>query len=291
MTAMKQYLLIIITLGALNSFALSERFQVKDNNRKGDFYLYWGWNNSSYTNSDIQFTGKDYDFTLGNVAATDKQTPFDVNVYFHPGKVTIPQYNARIGYFFSDHCEISFGVDHMKYVVVEDQTVIMNGEVGTGNSRFEGKYINDQRVLSTDFLTYEHTDGLNYINVSFKRYDDVLQYKKFRLGVSEGVELGGVMPKTNVTLMGSDRYDKFNWAGYGFSGIGAVTLRIYNHFFIQSEMKAGFIDMGAIRTTADLSDSARQNFFYLQGNLLFGFSVSLSKKAEAVMADDFNLSF
>jgi len=283
---MKQYLLIGLVLGSLNSFALSERFKVKDNNRKGDAYLYWGWNRSSYTDSDIQFTGNDYDFSLGNVVAKDRQTPFDAGIYFHPKLVSIPQYNARIGYFFSDHCEISIGADHMKYVVVEDQKVTMNGNVGSSNSRFEGEYINSERVLSKDFLTFEHTDGLNYINVSFKRYDDVLQYKKFRLGVSEGVEVGGVIPKTNVTLMGKQRHDEFNWAGYGISGLGAVTLRIYNHFFIQSEIKAGFIDLGAVRTTVDTSDKARHNFFFFQGNILFGFSVSLNKKVKAVDAGD-----
>jgi hypothetical protein len=269
-------------LASFTGFALGEQFQVKDNNRKGDMYFYWGWNSSAYTDSDIQFTGDDYDFTLGNVQAKDKQTPFDWGIYFGASKLTIPQYNSRIGYFFSDHCEISFGVDHMKYVVTEDQTVTMNGEVGLSNERFEGNYINEQKVLSSDFLTYEHTDGLNYLNVSFKRYDDVLQYKKFRLGISEGVEVGGVMPKTNVTLMGSERYDDFNWAGYGVSGLGAVTLRIYDHFFIQSEAKFGFIDMGNVRTTASASDQARQNFFYLQGNLLFGFSVSLNKKINKI---------
>lgn len=264
----------------MSSFGLGEQFRVKDNDRKGDLYFYWGWNKSAYTDSDIQFTGNDYNYTLGNVKATDRQTPLDLSIYFGPSKLTIPQYNSRIGYFFSDHCEISFGVDHMKYVVTEDQEVSMNGEIGSANERFEGRYINDQQVLSTDFLTFEHTDGLNYLNLSFKRYDDVLQYKKFRLGVSEGIEVGGLMPKTNATLMGSERYDDFNWAGYGVSGVGALTLRIYNHFFIQSEVKAGFIDMGDIRTTSDLSDKARQNFFYLQGNILFGFSVSLNRKKE-----------
>ena len=34
----------------------------------------WGWNRSNYSNSDIYFTGKDHDFTISNVVATDIQT-------------------------------------------------------------------------------------------------------------------------------------------------------------------------------------------------------------------------
>lgn len=283
---MKIRVIILLVFTHLSLFAGGEQFRVKNNNRKGDFYLYWGYNRSAYSKSDIQFIGDDYDFSLGNVKARDRQTPFDVGIYFHPGLVSIPQYNGRLGYFFSDHCEISIGADHMKYVVVADQTVSMNGKIGDENPDFEGTYVNDQQVLSDDFLRFEHTDGLNYINVSFKRYDDVLEYKKFRLGISEGVEVGGVLPKTNVTLMGGERHDGFNWAGYGISGLGAVTLRIYNHFFIQSEMKVGFIDMGAIRTTQSTSDVARQNLFYIQSNIVFGVTVPLlkrlSKKADDV---------
>jgi hypothetical protein len=279
---MKHYVIIVLFLVSGNSFSVGHQFRVKDNNRKGDAYLYWGYNRSAYSSSDIQFTGNDYNFSLGNVAATDRQSPFDWEVYFNPGLVSIPQYNARVGYFFSDHCEISLGADHMKYVVTQGQTVSMNGEVGSTYPRFEGEYINDQRTIDADFLRYEHTDGLNFINLAFKRYDDILEYKKFRLGISEGVEVGGLVPKTNVTLMGGDRYDEFKWSGYGFSGVGAITLRIYNNFFIQSEVKTGFMDLGAVRTSVNEIDRARQNFFYVQGNILFGFTVSLNKKEKKV---------
>lgn len=52
--------------------------------------------------------------------ATDRQTPFGM-IYFDPVLFTIPQYNARLGYFFKDNWSISIGMDHMKYVMVQDQ--------------------------------------------------------------------------------------------------------------------------------------------------------------------------
>jgi len=41
-------------------------------NRKGQCYVYWGWNLDAYAKSDIHFSGADYDFTLDNVAALDR---------------------------------------------------------------------------------------------------------------------------------------------------------------------------------------------------------------------------
>ena len=67
--------------------------------KKGSSYAYWGWNRSCYTNSDITFTGRNYDFTLENVIANDRQSKFDFETYFSPTKLTIPQYNFRFGYF------------------------------------------------------------------------------------------------------------------------------------------------------------------------------------------------
>jgi hypothetical protein len=59
--------------------------QVNDvKSRKGEVFLYWGWNRGVFSTSDIQFTGKNYDFTIENAVAHDRQTPFNTYDYFHP---------------------------------------------------------------------------------------------------------------------------------------------------------------------------------------------------------------
>ena len=107
----------------LTSFwSISQEDGKKDQfHRKGSFYFYWGWNKSAYTKSDITFTGNDYNFTLYDVVADDRQSPLSANIYLNPANITIPQYNMRIGYFFNDKYNISFGVDHMKYVMRSNQ--------------------------------------------------------------------------------------------------------------------------------------------------------------------------
>ena len=88
----------------LTSFLSFSQDIVEQNkvSKKGSFYFYLGWNKSAYTKSDITFTGDNYNFTLYDVVADDRQSPLSANIYLNPANITIPQYNMRIGYFFND---------------------------------------------------------------------------------------------------------------------------------------------------------------------------------------------
>ncbi len=173
---------------------------------KGKFYVYWGWNRGTYSNSDIRFKGDNYDFTLSDVTARDKPTKFGLNPYFRLDRITIPQTNYRIGYFFKENYTVSIGVDHMKYVMNADQNVMINGTINTGSS-YDKIYTNENIQLVEDFLTFEHTDGLNYINVEVKRFDDFshfigLNSKNLQINLTEGLGAGILFPKTNTKLLG-----------------------------------------------------------------------------------------
>ena len=273
---MKKNLLLVTVL--LLSIAVQAGEKVK-NKHKGKFYFYWGWNRSAYTSSDMSFQGEGYDFSLGNVKATDRQTPFQWDTYFNPSTLSIPQYNMRFGYFFWNNYEVSIGVDHMKYVMVQDQSVFINGSITNSETAYDGEYVNEPLELKKDFLIFEHSDGLNYINASIKRFDDVYCYKMLTIGVSEGIEVGGMMPRTNATLLSKDRNDEFHWAGYGISALGSVRLTLWKHFFIQSEVKGGLVNLPDVRTTPSVADKMRHRFSYVQTNILFGFSLQLLKSS------------
>ena len=47
--------------------------QKKKPTNKGKFFAHWGWNRASYSDSDIRFTGENYDFVLSDVKAQDRQ--------------------------------------------------------------------------------------------------------------------------------------------------------------------------------------------------------------------------
>lgn len=250
--------------------------------KKGQLYIYWGWNREMYTKSDLHFSGDHYNFILSDVVAKDRQSPVAADPYLNPGAMTIPQTNLRIGYFFDDHWNISFGADHMKYVMQQDQIVKINGEIQQTDSTYDGSYNNDDILLSPEFLKFEHTDGLNYLNVELRRFDQLIDLKKYNMGnidinITEGFGMGVLYPRTNVTLMGFERNDEFHVAGYGMGAVVGLNITFWKYFFLQSECKGGFINMPNIRTTHFDADRAKQHFFFLQGNLTFGFNIDLSK--------------
>jgi hypothetical protein len=274
---MKKLLLLTITLlGYFNCFSqeskpISEKYTAHN---KGKIYIFWGGNRDSYTKSDIHFKGATYDFTLYDVAAVDKPKGWHID-YLNPARMTIPQTNFRVGYFINDHYNISIGVDHMKYVMVQNQSTRISGNYP---AIFDGTVITNGNVDLSDgsFLTFEHTDGLNYISSEISRVDDLSKIfkikdtDKFQISLTEGAGGGILYPKTNVMLMGQPRHDDFNVAGYGVSAKVGLNLTFFKYFFIQAELKGGYINMPNIKTTFDNADSASQHFMFFQRIIAFG---------------------
>ena len=272
------FLMVVLTFCVFSQYAFSqETVENPDKytaHNKGKFYIFWGGNRESYTKSDIHFKGADYDFTIYNIEAHDKPKGFHID-YFNPARMTIPQTNMRIGYFISDHYNISIGFDHMKYVMYNDRRVDYSGYYPNAGSYNENP-ANGQLTLDEDFLLFEHTDGLNYINTEIARVDDISSIfkirntDKFQINLTEGIGGGFLYPKTNTTLLGKPRHDDFNVAGFGLAAKVGLNFTFFKYFFIQTELKGGYIEMNNIRTTNDSADSAEQNFWFLQRILTIG---------------------
>ena len=239
--------------------------------KKGEFFLTWGYNWAWYSKSDIKFEGDNNNFELKNVKAADRPTTFTFENYFHPSFITTPQYNLRLGYYFSDHYSVSLGIDHMKYIVNQNQTVLISGEIQNTGTAYDGIYNNDTVFIEEGFLEFEHTDGLNYINAEVRRFDDLYSlHKNIKINLLMGAGLGAIYPKTNSVLLNNERYDQFNVAGYGLHALVGVGFTFFKHLIVQTEFKGGYINMPNIRTTSNASDSASQSFFFGQYNFSVG---------------------
>ncbi len=281
-------LFLLITLTVLTQNIYSQEQTVNPtkytSNNKGKIYIFWGGNRESYSSSDIHFKGDDYDFTLYDVQAHDKPQGWHLD-YANPTRMTIPQTNLRIGYFINDHYNISIGVDHMKYVMTQDQIARISGAVGNSYPDYAGVYLpsgnNTIDLTDGSFLEFEHTDGLNYVNTEFCRLDDISKLfkirntDKFQINITEGVGAGILYPKTNSKLLGKERHDDFHVSGFGISAKVGLNFTFFKHFFVQTELKGGYINMNDIRTTNDPADSASQHFLFLQRIIAFGGIFSL----------------
>lgn len=278
---MRKLILLSVLFFTIVSFS-QEVEEKSEKGNKGKMYVIWGWNRGYFSDSDINFKGENYAFTLHDVKAKDKVNAFTFRDYINPGRVTIPQTNFRIGYFFNDNYTVSIGVDHMKYVMRNYQTVKIDGEINTG-TQLDGVYNNDDILLTHTFLTFEHTDGLNYINLEVNRFDNLNKLLNFKskdieINLTEGIGAGILYPKTNTKLLGKERYDEFNVAGYGISAKVGLNLAFFKYFFLQSDFKVGYINMADIRTTVNKADSASQKFTFFEKTIMIGTRFQLGKE-------------
>ena len=260
---------------------------------KGKFYVFWGGNRESFSKSDIHFKGDNYDFTVIDAIADDKPKGWHAD-YVNPGRMTIPQTNFRMGYFINDHYNISLGLDHMKYVMRQDQIARVTGNINLPSSEigsmYNGVFNNTPVNFLTNysdydngspFLTFEHTDGLNYINSEISRVDDfsklfgITNTDKIQINLTEGFGAGLLYPKTNAKVLGKERHDDFHFSGFGVSAKVGINVTVFKHFFVQGELKGGYINMNDIRTTAVTNDTASQQFMFLQRIISFGGIFSL----------------
>lgn len=166
----------------------------------------------------------------------------------------------------------------MKYVLKNGETAKINGTISNSGTDYDGIYNDDDIVLTEDFLLYEHTDGLNYDNISLRRFDNLFDFNKVKINLTEGFGIGALYPKTNATLLNNLRHDEFHLAGYGLDAAVALNFEFYQFFFIQTELKGGFIHMPDIRTTNSTDDKASQHFFFSQVNIVFGANLRFGKK-------------
>lgn len=272
------FLLLIFGLSQ-KSFSQIEGIEVdvlksSDQGQKGKLYAYWGWNISWYTDSDIHFKGEGFDFVLEGAEAIDKQPPFAFDPYFHPTKITIPQTNFKVGYYFSPLWDLSLGFDHMKYVLRQGQTLNISGTVNLGSEDHDGTYNNDEKILTPDFLDFEHTDGLNYIHLDLRR--NLEMFKKSWLSINglAGVSSGLLIPRTRTILLGSYNRDAYKISGMGVALVLGLNITIKDGFFIQSEWKGGYINMPSVRISSIDSEKASHSFYFHQLNLVFGYGYS-----------------
>jgi hypothetical protein len=237
-----------------------------EKSREDSWYFLWGYNRSFYSESDIDFRGKlngvDYQFTLDNVAAEDGPVNFGA-VYFDTRKWLIPQYNYRFGYHLDDHHVVSFGMDHMKFIMNQDQTVNIQGTT-VENASLKSYAPGSTRTLTEDFLMYEHADGLNYFSLDLETYDPFWSNDKIAVKTMWGIGAGFVIPKSNVKLFDGQRNDEFHFAGLGVSAKVAVQMEFLEDYFLRFTIKKGYLNLDDVLTTSGSNNKARQDFEFNQ---------------------------
>lgn len=247
---------------------------------KGKFFVAFGGNRDGFTKSDIHFKGDNFNFTVSNAEAHDKPKGWNID-YINPARFTIPQTNMKFGYFISDHYAIALNIDHMKYIFSQEQTANVTGTINLPASEpgsiHNGTYNNTPVDFSDGtFLQFEHTNGLNYVHPEISRFDDlskifgITNTDKFQINITEGFGAGFLYPRTDAIVLSKADHDEFHIAGYGVSAKAGLNFTFFKYFFIQTELKGGYINMPDIEITYDKSEKASQHFLFLESIIYFG---------------------
>ena len=168
----------------------------------------------------------------------------------------------------------------MKYVVKQGQVAKISGYIDGTETYYDGIYSDDDIIIDSTFLKFEHTDGLNYINLDLRRQHEISAFKNVSINLIEGIGGGVIIPKSNVTLINNERYDEFHFAGFGLNGIFGLNVTFFEIFFIQSELIGGYANLPDVRTTMSTADKASHDFLFGQVNFVFGGSFRIGKASE-----------
>ncbi len=238
-------------------------------NKKGSGYFFWGWNRAAYSKSNISFKGADYDFKLYKVKAADRPTEISYENYLKLDRITIPQTNFRFGYFVKKGIALSLGVDHMKYVMEQDQTVSMKGNISRPG-QFLGLYDGNQQ-LTEDFLTFEHTDGLNYANIGMEKYFPLFVRSNFWMDANWGGGVGVLVPKTNAKLLNYERNDRFHLSGFGLDMRAGIRAVFFGGIELRADTKMGYMNMpNIVLHKKGVAGRAKQSFFFSEAFISLG---------------------
>jgi len=270
-----QILLLFCTIISSNAAGSSDA----KSNKKGSFYFYWGYNRSYYSKTNLHFSGPDYDFSLYDLKGADKPTPFG-SVYFNPTTFSIPQYNYRLGYMLTNRFAISGGMDHMKYVVTQNQPTTISGVITQkASDKYAGSYLNEPIELKDDLLMFDHTNGFNFVSLDVEYQQPLFRIWKDNISILLNSGIGGVwvVTKTDVRVMGDGLDNDFHVAGYAMSFKTGPRIEFRKHLFIAGELKGGYATLPSVLIKNNAPEVGNHNLGFLEYYIVVGTNFLLKK--------------
>lgn len=195
------------------------------------YFVSWGYNGDSYTKSDLHISqpALGSDFTLVGVRARDSKGW--TRLFAH--SLTVPQYNVRFGVFFNERWGLELALDHIKWIVRQDQQVRMTGTL-------HGVPVDAQITLTPDILRYQLNNGANPVFVNAIRRVQLWGEPGRTGSVTFLAKAGGgfAMPHTENAVF-DQRNDKgFQFfQGWNVDVVAAARIHILKRLYFEFEEK------------------------------------------------------
>jgi hypothetical protein len=249
--------------------------------RKGKAWMHWGYNRTTYGTSDIHFQGDGFDFTLYDAVALDMPEEWDASVYLNPRKLTIPQFNFRVGFFITDRNSISFGWDHMKYKLVTNQEVRISGNIDQqASEEYGGVYDYDRIQLKKKLLEFEHSDGFNFVNFTIDHLQEVWisENQRHALSFMAAFSAGAMVPWTDTRVFNTHHRNRPHVAGYALSGQFGARFEFFTNGFLQFRLQHGFANLPDVMIQDHLPSRASHSVWFTERSISLGFYIPVKRK-------------
>lgn len=241
----------------------------------------WGYNRAAFTRSTLHFKGPGYDFSLNNVTGHDRPSGLKSGDYTHITRISIPQYNYAVGFQITDRWGVTLGMDHIKYVMDDNQTSHLFGTIDSSASpQWAGNWNGETVTVDPDFVKFEHTDGFNYL-VGGVRYsllresfhvkeDGKNSYPKVYVRPFIGLDLGLMIPRTDVRIFGYGLNNRFHIAGVATSANVGAKVNFFKCLFLQANVRGGFATLPSVLIHNDAPDRAHHSLGFLEATVAIG---------------------
>jgi len=259
--------------------------------RKGQFYIFWGYNRAYYDQSDVHFKGDGYDFTLYNAKAEDMPETFTWKGYFNPARLSVPQFNIHLGYFINDNTSITIGTDHMKYHIIQTQRVLIDGHIDQSYApdsataaEYTGDFNNEYMLYTPAFMDFHHSNGFNFVRTSIEKRGTVWGSKNGQhlLSLTGAASVGIMLPWTDFTFFGKRYLNWLHVAGYGFSATTGARYEFKKHFFVQVQAQLGWSNLTDILLEDDKPSRADQKIVFFQRSWAVGTYFGMPKRSKKI---------
>ncbi len=264
-------LLLAVSFLGLIRFSTAQDLTPQKPKRKAQFYFSWGYNRDWYSKSNIHViyhnaqNTEQLNVMLYDAKAKDKP---DMDRYWQPERLTIPQYDLKAGLFFNDKHDfgIELGWNHLKYVVTPWQNIHMKGEIN-------GTPIDAVVPLNDTLIHIQHTNGNNYLILSLVKRQKLITRKNVQISAIATVGAGPMISYTIDKILGD--YDPGYFHYHGWVAATSLGLRIsfLKYLFIQTDAQGAFANYTNTKLGYAHLGTARQHFFSLQwtweGGLIF----------------------
>lgn len=267
--------ILLIAFTSEAQYRKYNRKKPKNSMAQGTGYVYWGYNRSAYTKSDIRFEGVGYGFQLNDVQAKDHPST-KLMEYVSPNKLTVPQFNLRVGYNFKNNWNISLGYDHLKYVMVHGPSYQLVGKTEAGFNSVEslsGNYNGYNTFTEEDVFHYENTNGMNYIRAEISKVRNLIRNLNdtYTMTWLWGFSSGVILSQNDFTYNGVKTQATTSLSGVGASVHSGIRFEFWKRIFLQTNIGAGYLFQHYVKTRPNEYDTfARHRFGYVEGNIVLG---------------------